>query len=466
MCGIAACAGQRDLGPAVKALGHRGPDGDGITAAAGCTLGHTRLAIRDPRPRSAQPYADGPVTVAYNGELFNTAEVRKLIKAKDPGRSWRTSGDTETVAAALAALPAGEALAAFDGMFALAWADTRQPGVLHVARDRMGEIPLHLHRAGVAVSELKALAPLGLRAGRDVIDVAPGQHWQVTAAAAMTCRTFAQVQAIPAASPGREDAARRLRAALARAVRRRLVADVPVCTLLSGGIDSAVITAELARHVTGLVAYTAVLDPASADLRAARVTAEALGVELREIPVPVPDADGLAGVVAAIEQPYKAQVEIGWACLRLAAAIAADGYKVTYTGEASDELWASYGFGYHAIAARGWHAARLALVQAQARRNFPRVNKAFMTAGVEARLPFCDPDVAALALSLPQHAVTDGRSRPKAVLQDAYAGTLPALITRRAKVAFQDGLGLKQAIARQLPDPRRFYRAEYARRYG
>ena len=87
--------------------------------------------------------------------------------------------------------------------------------------------------------------------------------------------------------------------------------------------------------------------------------------------------------------------------------------------------------------------------QLQARKNFPRVNKAFMAYGVEGRLPFLDPDVVDLALSLPQAAVQDGRARPKAVLQRASLGRLPDSVTTRPKVAFQDGMGLKAAIGRR-----------------
>jgi asparagine synthase (glutamine-hydrolysing) len=89
-----------------------------------------------------------------------------------------------------------------------------------------------------------------------------------------------------------------------------------------------------------------------------------------------------------------------------------------------------------------------------------------MAYGVEGRLPFLDPDVVDLALSLPRHAVQDGKARPKAVLQRAYRGRLPESVTTRPKVAFQDGLGLKTAISRTLPDPARYYRAEHRRLYG
>lgn len=469
MCGIIAAAGEVDLSPAVAALAHRGPDSSAVMAAAGVRLGHVRLAIQDPTPRSDQPFRDGPITLAYNGELFNTDRMRLLVAERDPERLWRTTGDTEVIAAALAVLDPLRALHEMDGMFALAWADERTPGVLHLARDRFGEVPLHLHRAGVplAASELKAFRALGRRCGEAVIDVAPGQWWQVRPGG-MRRTVVHELTARPDHGATLEEAQGRLAAALARAVDRRVISDVPVCSLLSGGIDSAVIALELTRHHPDLVCYTARLDPRSRDLKCARLVADAIGVKLVEVDVPPPSADDLARVVGQIELRSKAQVEIGWACLKLAEAMRADGFKVTYSGEGSDELWGSYGMSHHGIVASGWFDYRRDLIAAQATRNFPRVNKAFMASGVEGRLPFLDPDVVDLALSLPKEAVRTGNSPSsrKALIQRAYLGRLPDEITRRAKVAFQDGLGLKAAIAAALPDPGRFYRAEYARHYG
>lgn len=468
MCGIVAAAGTVDLTPAVEALAHRGPDASAVVESAGCTLGHTRLAIQDVNSRSDQPFRDGPVLLAYNGELFNTAAVRRLVEQTEPGRAWRTSGDTEVVAAALAVLGPGKALPALDGMFALVWTDDRRPGVLHAARDRHGEIPLHVHRAQpvLLASELKAFTALGRRCGKAVLDVGPGEWWRTEASSGQTSRRPFHTLAAHPADWTLDDASKALAGALERAVDRRAIADVPVCSLLSGGIDSAAIALELTRHYPDLVCYTARLDPKSRDLRCARETAEMIGAKLVEVDVPPPTADDLARTVAHVELNYKAQVEIAWPCLALAAAICSDGFKVTYSGEGSDELWASYGFAYHGLAKSGWYPYRRDLIAAQARRNFPRVNKAFMAHGVEGRLPFLDPDVVDLALSLPQRAVQDGKSRPKAVLQRAYAGRLPESVTTRPKVAFQDGLGLKQLISQTLSDPARYYRAEHRRLYG
>lgn len=467
MCGIVAAAGPVDLRPAVDALAHRGPDATGLADVAGVHLGHTRLAIQDTAARSNQPYRDGPVTLAYNGELFNAATVRAAVEQAAPGRVWATTGDTEVVAAALATLGPATALPLLDGMFALAWTHDDHPGTLHLARDRHGEIPLHIHqgRPLLAASELKAFRALGRRCGPAVVDVEAGTWWTVTA----TGREVRRFHTQPATPAGHTlaTATSALAGALATAVDRRVIADVPVCSLLSGGIDSAAIALELTRHHPDLVCYTARFDPKSRDLRCARETAEQIGATLVEVDIPAPTADDLTRVIGQVELNFKAQVEIGWPCLQLAAAMRSDGFRVTYSGEGSDELWASYGFAYHALAGGAdWHDYRRDLIATQARKNFPRVNKAFMAHGVEGRLPFLDPDVVDLALSLPQDAVQDGRARPKAVLQRAYLGRLPDTVTRRPKVAFQDGLGLKTAIAGVLPDPARYYRLEHKRLYG
>ncbi len=469
MCGIIAAAGRLDLTAAVAALEHRGPDAHHIVEEAGVTLGHTRLAIQDPASRSDQPYRDGPVTLVYNGELFNAPRIRALVETADPRRTWSTTGDTEVVAAALAVLGPESALPELDGMYGLAWTDTRRPGVLMAARDRHGEVPLHVHRGAplLVASELKAFRALGRRCGKAVVDVPPGEWWELHGPA-VTRHAYHRLTATPAPELTRETATLQLRHALTRSVDRRVISDVPVCALLSGGIDSAAIVAELVRHHPDLTTYTAVLDPTSADLRHARETAEHLGVRLVEVDVPPPTADDLSRAVAVIEQPYKAQVEIAWPCLTLAAAMSADGYRVTYTGEGSDELWASYGFAYRAIREAGWYGARRDLIAAQAVRNFPRVNKAFMNHGVEGRLPFLDPDLVTLALSMPLDVVRDADTPTgrKAVLSAVYTDALPPPVLRRAKVAFQDGLGLKPVITSALPNPMRYYRAEHSRLYG
>lgn len=465
MCGIAGGMGGdcRAIEQVLPHLHHRGPDAAGFWSDVDSAIGlaHTRLAILDLDSRSDQPFHFGQTSVVFNGEIWNHADLRRELQAQ--GLSFQTTSDTEVVAAALDWWGVG-ALSEFNGMFALAWAHADQK-TLYLARDRFGEVPLHrsLTWPFRFASEQKALAALGIRYP-DQTWVNPGEYL-IVQANGLLARDFTRTDLQPL-SQDRATAAPILRANLEASVAERLMSDVPVCCLLSGGIDSAAIVALLARHHPGLVCYTARMDPKSPDLRMARVVAEHCGVELREVTIPAPTAADLARVIGHIEQPSKAQVEIGWPCLVLAERIRADGFRVVFTGEGSDELWASYGFAYHGLQRKGWHDYRADLFRTQHRKNFPRCNKIFMAHGIEARLPFLNPTLVAHALRLTREAVQDGKKRPKAVLQDAVRDLLPESVVNRAKIAFQDGLGIKTRILTQLPDPRRFYGVEYERQFG
>lgn len=403
--------------------------------------------------------------LAYNGELWNYRELRGELEAD--GELFVTDGDTEVVAAAIGRW--GEkALPRFNGMFAVAW--TTDGEAVSLARDRFGEVPMHYSFADpfAFASEMRAMIAMG-RDPRTFVDVGPGEV--VTAHAAtrrgpsyFTRSRWYDPPCVPEATT-REEASALLRKLLEASVRERAISDVPVCTLLSGGVDSGAVAAFLKPLVPDLVGYTAVFDERSADLRAARETAEHLGMRLVEVKVEAPASDDLARVVGEIEMPFKAQVEIGWACVRLAERMKADGFKVTFSGEGSDELWGSYGFAYHALKTQGWHEYRKDLFLSQARKNFPRCNKVFMRASVECRLPFLNPILVEHALGLPRD-VVQSKGRPKAVLQDALAGVLTERVIARPKVAFQDGMGLKAQCAKAVADPRRFYAAVYEKTYG
>jgi len=458
MCGIAGMiqlGGERLVRAGVEAMRHRGPDAQDVQVRGRAVIGHARLSIIDPGPRSNQPFAYRHVLLAYNGELWNAPELRRALQMQ--GCTFATAGDTEVVAAALAVWGVA-ALDRLDGMFALLWHDG---GATFAARDRYGEIPLHWSpRLRAVASELKGLRAMG---ARDAEWLPPGSYVQLDATGPSVQRWH-----VPSAIPSLldlDDAAALLRCKLVRACERRTVADVPVCTLLSGGLDSSVIALEMGKRIPNLVAYSAVMNELSRDRRCARAVADQLGVELREVKIDPPTADDLATVVRMIEQPHKAQVEIGWACLALARRMQADGFRVTFSGEGSDELWASYGFAYHGVQKDGWHEYRRKLFLEQHRKNFARCNKIFLSHGVECRLPFLDRELVPLALSLRREAVGN-KAHPKEVLARAYDRELPDDVLRRPKVAFQDGLGLKDHAARAVADPARFYRAEFSRTYG
>jgi len=346
-------------------------------------------------------------------------------------------------------------------MFSAAWT-TDGGRTLFLTRDRHGETPLHVAGSGnefAFASEIRALLAVGFRA-ETICHVEPGTFIESDGVRERTVRWYEVLT--KRAPTSLDESAPLVRAALTTGAEERLMSDVPVCCLLSGGIDSAAVAFLLSRKLPRLVAYVAVMNPKSRDLRCARETAEALGIELREVKVEPPTADDLSGVVRRIEMPHKAQVEIGWACAALADQMAADGFKVTYSGEGSDELWGSYGMSFHGIKKLGFGEYRRRLFHDQHRKNFMRCNKVFMARGVECRLPFLNTGLVELALSLPQSAVAE-KNRPKAVMQEAFRGSLPASVVDRPKMAFQDGCGLQEACTRAVADPARFYRLEFNR---
>lgn len=458
MCGIVGGYGDR-VEQGVNALLHRGPDAQAVKRYGSLTFGHTRLAILDLDPRSNQPFQYGKVALVFNGEIWNYKAVRADLQAL--GLTFRTEGDTEVLAAALDTWGV-KALDRLQGMFAIAW--TVDGETLYLARDRFGEVPLHIakQKPFSFASEKKALLAMGCNR-KAIADIEPG-HYAIVTPSGMQMVAYYDVP-IKRSMATLASAAPNVYRLVGDGSTERTISDVPVCTLLSGGIDSAAVAYWLKQSIPDLVAYTAVYNPKSADLRNARITAQALGIELREVKVSLPSPDDLSRVIACIEMDYKAQIEIGWPCIKLAEAMQRDGFKVTFSGEGSDELWASYGFAYHALKTQDWHAYRKDLFLSQARKNFARCNKIFMAHSIECRLPFLNTGLVEYALSLPVEAVQDGKGRPKAVMQNAFDGKLPSSVVHRPKVAFQDGLGLKEAIERVLPTPQTYYRREYAKQF-
>jgi asparagine synthase (glutamine-hydrolysing) len=462
VCGIA-CArhdGTFDVRAGLRALTHRGPDASGISDRGPVTIGHTRLAILDLDPRSDQPFRYGTTTISYNGELWNYEELRATLEQL--GHEFSTAGDTEVVAAALDVL-GEEALPLMNGMFAVCWTDGTS---LWAARDRYGEVPLHAagndHGAAFA-SELRAIK--AMTGSTRAIWVEPGEVMTIAPDGVHRRRWY--VPPIDPLSLSQDEAGATFRDLLELGCRERAISDVPVCALLSGGIDSSAIVYHLREHVPNLVAFTAVHHENARDLRCARQVASDLDVELIEVPVTVPTTEELRQVVRTIEMPFKAQVEIGWACLALAREMQASGFKVVFSGEGSDELWASYGFAYFATQQPtfDWHEYRRDLFVGQHRKNFARCNKVFLSHGVECRLPFLHPPLVEFALAVPPGLCYDSRPTEKRLIREAYRGLLPDAVIDRPKQAFQDGLGLKTAIQAAIHKPAELYRSTYASSY-
>jgi asparagine synthase (glutamine-hydrolysing) len=381
VCGIAGCVvppGQEPDRAALAAMGqamaHRGPDDHGIEVVGNVGLVHRRLSIVDPSPAGHQPMgsSDGRWWLTYNGEVFNHLELRRRLGS----RPWRGGSDTETLLRALEEW-GEDAVPRCNGLYAFAALDRDRRRLLLV-RDRFGVKPLYTARHGATLwfaSEIGALLAGGLpRAARpDVLRHAVAYGWaggvQTPLSGIDRVRpgTLLDVDLDTSEAaerrwydPGQEVdperagvLATRDRAALAAAlegelrasVRRRLMADVPVGTMCSGGLDSSLIAAFAREEHPRIVAYNAsVTDQPGADEGPwAERVAGVLGIELRT--APLDGAAWRAGLVPAVvhnELPLMHESSVPMAMI--AALAHGDGVKVLLSGEGADELFGGYDF--------------------------------------------------------------------------------------------------------------------------
>jgi asparagine synthase (glutamine-hydrolysing) len=375
MCGIAGALGQHDGKQLVAAmterLGHRGPDAgalvEHVTPTSSVVLGHRRLAIIDPTAAADQPLSRGGLTLVYNGELYNFRELRAELEHH--GAVFTTSSDTEVVLEAWR-LWGPAALASFRGMFALAIHD-EAAGTLTLARDPLGIKPLYVMPRGdglLFTSELKALLgvvghelrvdPAGMVAAAlfrwlpaqdsaiaGVRQVGPGRWETHGADGRIESGVFWDPTAV--AEAGRHAIRPDLGAVLEDAVRAHLVADVPVATLLSGGLDSSIVTALAHREDPGIEAWTIAfreqdkrLEAMPDDARYARRLAARLGLTLHEIELRPDVADLLPRMVATLDEPIGDPAAINTYLMCQAAREA--GIKVLLSGTGADELFGGY----------------------------------------------------------------------------------------------------------------------------
>lgn len=388
MCGIAGLfdADGRDLerraAAMTRALAHRGPDGRGVwvDAPAGLALGHTRLAIRDLSATGAQPMASasGRFALSYNGELYNAEEMRAAL----PGHRWRGTSDSEVLLEFAARFGIRAALAASNGIFALALWD-RDLRTLWLARDRFGVKPLcWFHRPGLLLfgSELKALEadpafprdldPMAVQAflGQSCVP-APLTIWQGARKLGpgelltfrpdqppQTERWWDSAQALREGIArqgrvGRASLVEELDALLADSVRRQTVSDVPIGAFLSGGLDSSAIATYLAAAGVPVETFTIGFEASGYDESAEALRiAQHLG--LRHHAHRMTEADALALVPelgSLYDEPFADSSQIPTLLL---CRFARRSVKVVLSGDGGDELFA--GYNRHIFALRQW----------------------------------------------------------------------------------------------------------------
>ena len=473
MCGIIGGFNLDNINLGLDSIQHRGPDYKQIKQIESVSFGHVRLAIMDTSDLSHQPFTVGGITIIFNGAIWNFREIREQL-IDTYNINFNTDGDTEV----LAHLLDKEDLSGLDriqGMFVVAW--TRGNEDITVARDRHGDTPLHYSLLENSLfphftfsSEIKGLRAMGIHYST-INMLSPGSYIRATNLDSIKTEKGLWYDIRQNLKKNlftdRDSASQHIKTLVESGSLERTVSAVPVCVLLSGGVDSSVIALAALKNIPNLTSYIAVHNEKSKDLYCAREVAEMLNIELVEVKVEPPIVDDVKDIINTIEMPYKAQVEIAWPCIKLAQRIASDGFKVVLSGEGSDELWGSYGMSYHGIKEHGYEEYRLRLFGSQERKNFARCNKIFMKYGVECRLPFLNTELVETALGMEQDIVWNTKSRPKAVLQDSYVNLLPEQIIKRPKMAFQDGMGIKEEFKKVLDkSPKVYYNETYNKIFG
>ncbi|WP_412496406.1 asparagine synthase B [Shewanella chilikensis] len=450
-----------------KLMRHRGPDWSGIHTTPRAILAHERLAIVDIE-HGAQPLLseDGQLVLAVNGEIYNHKELKAELGDK---YSYQTNSDCEVILALYQEYGC-DFLDKLNGIFAFVLYDKAKDCYL-IGRDHMGIIPLYTGRdtSGnfYVASEMKALVPVCktvevFSPGHYLYseDDAPVQYYQ---------RDWRAYEAVAQNSASSEE----LREALEAAVKRQLMSDVPYGVLLSGGLDSSVISAITQTFAKRRIEDNDASDAwwpqlhsfavglkGAPDLAAAQKVADAIGTIHHELHFTFQEGlDAIKEVIYHLETYDVTTIRAATPMYLMARKIKAMGIKMVLSGEGADELFGGYLYFHKAPNARAFHEELVRKLDKLHLYDCLRANKAMAAWGLEARVPFLDKEFMDVAMRLNPEAKMsrDGRIE-KHILREAFEHKLPAEVAWRQKEQFSDGVGyswidgLKEHAAAQVED--------------
>lgn len=454
---------------------HRGPDWSGIYCGGHAILCHERLSIVDPQSGKQPLYSpDGRQVLAVNGEIYNHQAIRQATAAD---YEYQTGSDCEAILALYRAHGI-HFLEQLSGIFAFALYDEERDEYL-IARDPIGVIPLYIgHDADgktYVASELKALEGFC----DEYEPFLPG-HYLYSREGVMRrwyTRDWMDYEAVKDNGADIDS----LRVGLQEAVKRQLMSDVPYGVLLSGGLDSSIISAIAqkfaARRVedggqTGawwprLHSFAVGLKGAP-DLEKARLVAEHIGTVHHEINYTIQEGlDALRDVIYFTETYDVTTVRASTPMYLLARVIKSMGIKMVLSGEGADEIFGGYLYFHKAPSARAFHEETVRKLGKLHWYDCLRANKSLSAWGVEGRVPFLDRDFLDIAMRLnPKAKMCPGQEIEKKILRQAFADLLPEEIAWRQKEQFSDGVGyswidtLKRITSEQVSDEQMAHAAE------
>ena len=456
-------------------LRHRGPDWSGIYVGGSAILCHERLSIVDPESGQQPLYApDRKQVLAVNGEIYNHRDIRRRYQGK---YEFQTGSDCEVILA-LYRDKGIDFLEELNGIFAFVLYDEERDEYL-IARDPIGVIPLYVGRDKDGMlyfaSELKALEGFC----DEYEPFLPG-HYLYSREGKMHRwykRDWMDFSAVEHNGASAAD----VRHALEAAVERQLMSDVPYGVLLSGGLDSSVISA-IARKYAGrriedgghseawwpqLHSFAVGLKGAP-DLAKAREVAASIGTVHHEINYTIQEGlDALRDVIYFIETYDVTTVRASTPMYLLARVIKSMGIKMVLSGEGADEVFGGYLYFHKAPSPRAFHEETVRKLSKLHLYDCLRANKSLAAWGVEGRVPFLDKDFLDVAMRLsPRAKMCPGTVIEKKIVREAFSDMLPKDIVWRQKEQFSDGVGyswidtLKQMTAAAVSDEQMAHAAE------
>ena len=458
-----------------KKLRHRGPDWSGIYQGKSAILCHERLSIVDPESGGQPLFSpDKKQVLAVNGEIYNHRDIRRQYEGR---YEFQTGSDCEVVLA-LYRDKGIDFLEDLNGIFAFALYDEERDDFL-IARDPIGVIPLYIgfdaEGRVYCASELKALEGFCYR----YEPFLPG-HYFLGSEGVMKRwykRDWEQYGAVKdnPASPAM------VREALEAAVKRQLMSDVPYGVLLSGGLDSSVISAVARKYAERRVESEstqaawwprlhsfAVGLKGAPDLAKAREVADHLGTVHHEINYTIQEGlDAVRDVIYYIETYDVTTVRASTPMYLLARVIKSMGIKMVLSGEGADEVFGGYLYFHKAPTPEAFHEETVRKLSKLHLYDCLRANKSLSAWGVEGRVPFLDKEFLDVAMRLnPAAKMCPGDTIEKKIVREAFADMLPESVAWRQKEQFSDGVGyswidtLKAITAEAVSDEQMAHAAE------
>ncbi|HMS34990.1 MAG TPA: asparagine synthase B [Ignavibacteria bacterium] len=475
MCGIVCVFtknnGVKDLRKNVlemsKKVRHRGPDWSGIYCGDNVIFAHERLAIVDPKSGKQPLYSkDMNLILAANGEIYNHEDLR--IETGD--YEFLTESDCEVILA-LYKKKGIDFIHELNGIFAFALYD-KENDCYFIARDHIGVMPLYMgwDKLGnfYVASELKALEGVCNK----FEEFLPG-HYIYSKEGTELKRWYQNDWTEFENVKDNDSEIPELRKALEDSVHRQLMSDVPYGVLLSGGLDSSIISAvtkkyaskRVESHDTQQAWYPQLHSFAvgligSPDLAAAKKVADHIGSVHHEINFTIQEGlDAIHDVIYHLETYDVTTIRASTPMYLLARVIKSMGIKMVLSGEGADEIFGGYLYFHKAPDARSFHEETIRKLSKLHLYDCLRANKSLAAWGIEGRVPFLDKEFMNVAMNLnPKDKMAGDGKMEKWILRKAFEDYLPESIAWRQKEQFSDGVGyswidtLKAVAEEQVSD--------------